>query len=387
MTMMMVMAIFMVVLMTMMMNKHSNLELEPTGPSEMLARMASSLLGCFGGPDQLASGQCNVMMQNANNGTRSVAPYFIIVGFETLRELELFLFALFSSMYVLTIGAHLLVIILVALDHHLHKPMYFLLANFSTMEVLYTTVTVPKMLDALLTRRKEISSPSCLAQFYFLFGFGASENCLLAVMAYDRYVAICRPLHYPTLMTGRTSLNLALGAWLGGLLAALPPAIWIFTLQFCFPNLIDHFFCDYAPLLKLSCKDTSDGEFAFMVMSWSVILGCFFLIMISYTLIIHAVIKIPTTEGQKKAFGTCASHLAVVSIFYGTVIFMYIRPTSQIRFSIDKVVSVFYCVVTPLMNPIIYCLRNQEVKAAFMKTLLEKKTKTTLRTQVVKSMS
>ncbi|XP_077334868.1 olfactory receptor 10C1-like [Lithobates pipiens] len=308
-------------------------------------------------------------MPKTDNGTHGITASFIIVGFETLREVELFLFSLFSSMYVLTIGAHFLVVILVAVNPHLHKPMYILLANFSLLEVLYTTVTIPIMLNALLTQQKEISSSSCLAQFYFLFGFGAAENCLLAVMAYDRYVAICRPLHYPTLMTGMISLKLAIGAWVGGLLAAFPPAVWISTLRFCFPNFIDHFFCDYAPLLKLSCEDTSEGEFIFMVMSWSVILGCFLLIMISYTFIVLAVLKIPSTDGQKKAFNTCASHLAVVSIFYGTVIFMYIRPTSHIRFTMDKVISVFYCVVTPLMNPIIYCLRNQEVKVAFMKIL------------------
>ncbi|XP_018427071.1 PREDICTED: olfactory receptor 6B1-like [Nanorana parkeri] len=272
-------------------------------------------------------------------------------------------------MYVLTIGSHFLVVTLVAVDRHLHKPMYILLSNFSMLEVFYITVTVANMLNALLTRHKEIPSSSCLAQFYFLFGFGAVENCILAVMSYDRYVAICRPLHYPTLMTDKTSWKLALGAWVGGLLAAFPPAVWISTLRFCFPNSIDHFFCDYAPLLKLSCEDTSDVEFAFMVMSWSVILGCFFLIMISYTCIVLAVLNIPATEGQKKAFSTCASYLVVVSIFYGTVIFMYIRPTSHIRFERDKVISVFYCVVTPLMNPIIYCLRNKEVKVAVMKTL------------------
>ncbi|XP_075692828.1 olfactory receptor 6F1-like [Rhinoderma darwinii] len=308
-------------------------------------------------------------MPNAENESRSIASTFIIVGFETVREIELLLFSLFTGMYILTVGAHVLVITLVAVDKRLHKPMYLLLANFSMLEVLYTTVTVPKMLDALLTRHKEISSPSCLAQFYFLFGFGAAENCLLAVMAYDRYIAICKPLHYTMSMTGRTSISLALGAWVGGLLAAFPPAVWISSLKFCFPNYIDHFFCDYAPLLKLSCEETSAGEFAFMVMSWSVILGCFFLIMVSYTLIISAVLRIPSSAGQKKAFSTCASHLAVVSIFYGTVIFMYIRPTSHIRFSLDKVISVFYCVVTPLMNPIIYCLRNQEVKGAVVKTL------------------
>ncbi|XP_073456952.1 olfactory receptor 11H6-like [Aquarana catesbeiana] len=308
-------------------------------------------------------------MAKADNGTRSIATTFIIVGFETLREVELFLFSLFSSMYVFTITAHFMVVTLVVVNRHLHKPMYILLANFSMLQALYTTVTVPKMLNALLTQYKKISSSSCFVQFYFLFSFGASENCFLAVMAYDRYAAICRPLHYPTLMTGKSSLKLALGAWVGGLLAAFPSAVWISTLRFCFPNLIDHFFCDYAPLVKLSCEDTSEGEFAFMVMSWSVIFGCFFLIMISYTFIVVAVLKIQSTEGQKKAFITCASHLVVVSIFYGTIIFMYIRPTTHIRFTIDKVISVIYCVVTPLINPIIYCLRNQEMKLAVLKTL------------------
>ncbi|PIN88185.1 hypothetical protein AB205_0174220, partial [Aquarana catesbeiana] len=212
-------------------------------------------------------------MPKTDNRTRSIATSFIIVGFETLREVELFLFSLFSSMYVFTITAHFLIVTLVAMNRHLHKPMYILLANFSMLQVLYTNVTVPKMLNALLTQH------------------------------------------------------------------------------------------------KLSCEDTSKGEFAFMVMSWSVILGCFFLIMISYTFIVVAVLKIQSVEGQKKAFITCASHLAVVSIYYGTVIFMYIRPTSHIRFTMDKVVSVFYCVVTPLINPIIYCLRNQEVKLAVLKTL------------------
>ncbi|KAM4642031.1 olfactory receptor 6N1-like [Discoglossus pictus] len=302
-------------------------------------------------------------------GNQSLANTFIIVGFETVRELEILLFSLFTCMYIFTIGANLLVMILVAADPHLHKPMYLLLANFSILEVMYTTVTVPKMLDALLTRHKEISSSSCLIQFYLFFGFGAAENCLLTIIAYDRYLAICRPLHYSSIMTNKTSLHIAMGAWVGGLFAASPPAAWVSTLKFCFPNRIDHFICDYAPLLKLSCKDTTMGEFAFLVMSWNVILGCFLLIMVSYALIILSVLRIPSTVGQKKAFSTCTSHLAVVSIYYGTVIFMYIRPNSHIRFPMDKVISVFYCVVTPLMNPIIYSLRNKEIKCALAKEL------------------
>ncbi|XP_071979927.1 olfactory receptor 6B1-like [Engystomops pustulosus] len=308
-------------------------------------------------------------MISASGVNQTITTIFIIVGFETIRNMEIFLFSLFLSMYLLTLAAHFLIMTLVLLDGHLHKPMYLLLANFSLVEVLYTTVTVPKILDVLLTRNKEISSSTCLVQFYFFFAFGAAENCFLVVMGYDRYVAICRPLYYTTLMTRRLTTGLACGPWVVGFITAACPALWISTLTFCFPNYIDHFFCDYSPLLKLSCEDTSRGEFTFSVISWSLTLGCFFLILISYAFIISSVLKIPSAEGQNKAFNTCASHLTVVLIFNGTIIFMYIRPNSHVRFTLDKVVSIFYCVVTPVMNPMIYCLRNKEVKEAVKKAL------------------
>ncbi|XP_075692829.1 olfactory receptor 6B1-like [Rhinoderma darwinii] len=303
----------------------------------------------------------------AGSLNQTITTIFIIVGFETTRSMEIFLFSLFLSMYMLTLGAHFLIVTLVLLEDHLHKPMYLLLANFSLVEVLYTTVTVPKMLNALLTRNKEISSSACLVQFYFFFAFGAAENCFLVVMGYDRYVAICRPLYYATLMTKRMTIGLACGPWAVGFITAACPALWISTLSFCFPNYVDHFFCDYSPLLQLSCEDTSNGEFTFSVISWSLTLGCFFLILISYAFIILSVLKIPSVEGQNKAFNTCASHLTVVLIFNGTIIFMYIRPNAHVRFTLDKVVSIFYCVVTPVMNPMIYCLRNKEVKEALRK--------------------
>ncbi|XP_056397431.1 olfactory receptor 10C1-like [Hyla sarda] len=300
----------------------------------------------------------------AYNGNQTLATTFIIVGFETVRETELFIFCLFLVMYVFTIGAHFLIIGLVAIDKRLHKPMYVFLANFSVAEIGYITATAPKMLDGLLTRNKEISHSACMVQFYCFFAFGATENCFLVVMGYDRYVAICQPLHYATMMAKRMSLGLTIAAWTSGLMAATSPALWIASLKFCYPNQIDHFFCDYAPLLKLSCEDTSKGEFTFTVVSWTIVMGCFFLTLMSYAFIIHSVLKIPSVEGQKKAFSTCASHLTVVSIFNGTIIYMYIRPSSTIRFTSDKVVSIFYSVVTPLMNPIIYCLRNKDVKKA-----------------------
>ncbi|XP_072286794.1 olfactory receptor 6F1-like [Pyxicephalus adspersus] len=308
-------------------------------------------------------------MLKAAHENRTLALSFIIVGFETIRKTEIFLFFLFLCMYIVTMAAHILIIGLVILDHQLHKPMYMFLANFSVAEIFYISTTMPKMLDALLTRNKEISYSGCIAQFYGFFSFGATEHCFLVVMGYDRYVAICHPLHYYSMMAKKISHGLAIGAWTGGLLAAAAPALWVSSLNFCYPNLIDHFFCDYAPLLKLSCEDTSKGEFTFTVISWSVILGCFLLTLVSYAFIIFSVLKIPSVEGQKKAFSTCASHIIVVSIFDGTVIFMYIRPTSNIRFTIDKVVSIFYSTVTPLLNPIIYCLRNKDVKNALYKGL------------------
>ncbi|XP_075180893.1 olfactory receptor 10C1-like [Anomaloglossus baeobatrachus] len=300
-------------------------------------------------------------------GNRSLASTFIIVGFETFREIELFLFSLFLVMYLITVVAHLLIIGLVSIDKCLQKPMYLFLANFSVVEIGYVTATVPKMLDGLLTGDKEISYSACIVQFYCFFAFGSTENCFLVVMGYDRYVAICQPLRYTILMAKRTTLILTIGVWTSGLMAAMTPTLWVASLNFCYPNQIDHFFCDYAPLLKLSCEDTSKGEFAFMIISWTIIWGCFSLTLVSYAFIIYSVLKIPSVEGQKKAFNTCASHLTVVFIFNGTAIFMYIRPTSTIRFTLDKVVSIFYSVVTPLMNPVIYCLRNNDVKKAVYK--------------------
>ncbi|XP_068103868.1 olfactory receptor 6B1-like [Hyperolius riggenbachi] len=308
-------------------------------------------------------------MSAAEHGNRTPASSFIIVGFETTWAMEIFLFILFLCMYVVTIAAHIMIIALVIVDMGLQKPMYLLLANFSVAEIGYITATAPKMIDALLTRNKEISYSACILQFYCFFAFGGTENFFLVVMGYDRYVAICHPLHYQRIMAKKNCLRLTIGAWTSGMLASTSPTLWVSTLNFCYPNYIEHFFCDYAPLLKVACEDTSKGEFAFTVVSWNIILGCFFLTLLSYGFIIFHILKIPSVEGQKKAFSTCASHITVVSIFNGTIIFMYIRPTSTIRFTTDRVISIFYCIVTPLMNPIIYCLRNKDVKNAVRKIL------------------
>ncbi|XP_029437381.1 olfactory receptor 6F1-like [Rhinatrema bivittatum] len=307
-------------------------------------------------------------MERDNN---TLVTEFILVGFTAIPQLQIVLFSIFLAIYIFTITTNVIIISTVRAEQHLHKPMYFFISNFSFLEICYTTTFIPKMMASLVTGNKTISVQGCIIQFYFIFGFGAAVNFLLAVMSYDRYLAICRPLHYTTIMTSRVCGYLALFAWTAGLFAPLMPAVWISTLYFCGPQNIDHFFCDFAPLLKLSCTDTSLVEFTFFTFAWSIILSCFFFTLVSYVHIISTVLRIKSPFGRQKTFSTCTSHLAVVSIYYGSVIFIYIRPTARTRFHWDKVVSVFYSMVTPLFNPIVYSLRNQEVKKALAKALYQ----------------
>ncbi|XP_029436748.1 olfactory receptor 6F1-like isoform X1 [Rhinatrema bivittatum] len=294
---------------------------------------------------------------------------FLLLGFSSTRDPQIFLFILFLLFYLLTITANLLIITVVRAEPHLHKPMYFFISNFSFLEIWYTTVTLPKTLNSLLTGDKAISSIGCIAQFYFIFFLGATQHFLLAVMAYDRYLAICNPLRYSTIMTNSVCSQLVVGSWLVGCLSISLPAALMSQLLFCGPNKIDHFFCDFAPLLKLSCTDTSINEVIFSVVAWTVILGCFLVTMVSYICIIITILRIPSSVGRQKAFSTCASHLTVVSIFFGTVIFMYIRPKAKDSSHVDKVISVFYSVIIPLLNPMIYSLRNKEMKDALKKAV------------------
>ncbi|XP_029435376.1 olfactory receptor 6N1-like [Rhinatrema bivittatum] len=297
---------------------------------------------------------------------------FVFVGFPASQNLQQALFVIFLLFYLLTVISNFVIITVVWTDFHLHTPMYFFIGDFSFLEIFYTTTTVPKMLAIFLVERKSIYFTSCMIQLYIFFSLGATECFLLVAMAYDRYLAICRPLHYPTLMNNRVCVQLIAGCWLSGFLASVLNITFIVILPFCGPNTINHFFCDYAPLLKLSCKDTSISESVFFTLSWTVALTSFFLIMASYTHIIFTILTIPSSSGRKKAFSTCASHLTVVCMFYSTVIFMYVRPQAQRTIDSDKIVSVFYTVVTPLLNPIIYSLRNKEVKESLKKALKRK---------------
>nr|XP_056720455.1 olfactory receptor 6-like [Euleptes europaea] len=305
-------------------------------------------------------------------GNITTVTHFIILGFPALKKLQLLLFFLGLTVYILTLCGHLIIISIVHIDQRLHTPMYFFLSNFSFLEIWYTSNIVPKMLEVFLDKDKTITYTGCITQLYFLITFGTAECFILAIMAYDRYLAICNPLRYPTLMSNKVCLQLAVCAWVGAFIINIPPLVSLCRLPFCGPNEINHFFCDAPPLLKLSCIKPHEAELSNFIVATSVIVSSFLLILVSYIFIIITVLKIPSSSGRQKAFSTCGSHLAVVTIFYGTLMFMYVRPTSD--FSVDsvnfnKVISMFYTVITPMLNPIIYCLRNKEVKDALQKAL------------------
>ncbi|XP_006277386.1 olfactory receptor 6N1 [Alligator mississippiensis] len=303
---------------------------------------------------------------------QSIVTEFITAGFPSLQKLWLPVFLLVLLMYSVTLVGNTVIIFITRIDPSLHTPMYYFLGNFSFLEIWYTSVTVPKMLTDLLADRKVISFNGCISQLYFFLALGATECFILAAMAYDRYVAICHPLRYTAIMSSIVCINLTSWSWIISFLLPLVPVILISKLNFCGPNVVDHFFCDILPVLRLACVDTHLNEMLSFFICSSVVVASFALTMASYGSIITTILQIPSAAGQKKAFSTCASHLTVITIFYGTVLFMYGRPTRKFSFNLDKVIAVFYCLVTPLLNPIIYSLRNKEVKEALRKTLYGK---------------
>ncbi|XP_034278727.1 olfactory receptor 6B2-like [Pantherophis guttatus] len=312
-------------------------------------------------------------MSNENNKT--IVTHFNILGFPSLKNLQCLLFFIGLLIYVLTLSGHLIIISIVYIDRHLHTPMYFFLSSFSFLEIWYTSNIIPQMLEVFLIENKYITYASCIAQLYFFISFGTAECFILAIMAFDRYLAICNPLRYQNLMNNKLCHQLAACSWIGAFLINIPPLVALCRLSFCGPNEINHFFCDASPLLKLSCVNPDEAELCNFIVATSVIVSSFSLILVSYILIIVSVLKIPSTTGRQKAFSTCGSHLAVVTIFYGTLMFMYVRPTSKTSNSsviFNKIVSVFYTVVTPMLNPIIYCLRNKEVKDALKRAINRK---------------
>ncbi|XP_078508976.1 olfactory receptor 5AP2-like [Lissotriton helveticus] len=294
---------------------------------------------------------------------------FILLGLTDDPVLQVPLFVLFLLVYSLTLVSNIGIMVLIKLSPRLHNPMYFLLSNLSFVDLCYSSNITPNMLINFLSEKKWISFLGCAVQMFLFVGLGSTEALLLAVMAYDRYAAICKPLLYHFIMTENHYISLTSSAYILGFLSSLVHTSCTFRLSFCGSNNIAHFFCDVPPLLKLSCSITSVNEIVLFTVAGCVEVGSLLVILVSYVHIVSAILKIRSTEGRHRAFSTCSSHFAVVTLFYGTIIFMYLRPRSSYSLDQDKVVSVFYTAAIPLLNPLIYSLRNQEVKASLKEVM------------------
>ncbi|KAM4848663.1 olfactory receptor 4B1-like [Urocitellus parryii] len=298
-------------------------------------------------------------MASTNNVTE-----LIITGLFKDPEVQRVCFVLFLPMYLATLVGNGLIVVTVSVSKSLRSPMYFFLGYLSLVEICYSSTVVPKFTTDLLAKVKTISLKGCLAQIFFFHFFGVTEILLLVVMAYDRYVAICKPLHYMNIMSRQVCHMLVAGSWLGGFIHSMMQVLVTVPLPFCGPNVMDHYFCDLQPLFKLACTDTFvEG---IIVLANSGLISVFSLIILvsSYIVILFTLRK-RSAEGRHKALSTCASHITVVTLFFGPAIFLYMRPSST--FTVDKLVAVFYTVITPMLNPIIYTLRNAEVKTAMRK--------------------
>ncbi|XP_069098142.1 olfactory receptor 10A7-like [Pleurodeles waltl] len=316
----------------------------------------------------------DVQMTSSSNGTwenHTSVKDFILFGFSNLPfRLQICLFVLFLCVYLFTLAGNIMIIIVVTLESVLHTPMYFFLKNLSFLELCYISVTVPKMLVNFIAEDKSISFAGCTVQMYCFFTLGVTECFLLAMMAYDRYVAICNPLTYAIIMNKSKCLQLAASSWVGGNLISLGQTASIFSLPYCGPNVIEHFFCDIPPVLKLACTDTTPNKISVSVTGFLVLPMPFLLVLYSYARIVSAILKIRSAEGRKKVFSTCASHFISVTLFFGTGGFTYVRvKTTGSSEDNDMLLSLLYSVVTPLLNPMIYSLRNKEVKGALWRVL------------------
>ncbi|XP_004715006.1 putative olfactory receptor 2W6 [Echinops telfairi] len=293
---------------------------------------------------------------------------FVFLGLSSQPEIRLILFIMFLFFYVLTVAGNIIIITLIRLEPHLHTPMYFFLTNLSFLDICYTSTNVPQMLSNMVGK-KTISFSGCATQMYFSLSFGMIECVLLGVMAYDRYVAICHPLHYTVIMDQNTCVQLAAISWSSSFLSSMVINILTLSLPYCGPNILNHFFCEVPSVLRLACTDTLLTELVVFVFSIIIVFIPFFLIVVSYVRILQSVLRMGSASGRQKALSTCASHLTVVALFYGTAIFMYMRPQSKSSRAGGKIIAVFYTVITPMLNPLIYSLRNQDVKKAFRRAI------------------
>ncbi|XP_040603984.1 olfactory receptor 1P1-like [Mesocricetus auratus] len=296
---------------------------------------------------------------------------FLLWGLSEQPQQQHILFFLFLWMYLVTVVGNLLIVLAIGTDVRLHTPMYIFLASLSCDDILFTSTTVPKALVNIYSQSRAISYAGCLAQLYFFLTFGDMDIFLLATMAYDRFVAICHPLHYQMIMSFRRCSLLVIACWTLTNLVAMIHTFLIFRLSFCSKKIIPDFFCDLEPLMKIACSETRINEFVLLFLGGAVILIPFLLILVSYIHIVSAILRVPSAQGRRKAFSTCGSHLAVVTLFFGTVIRAYLCPSSSSSKSVieDTAAAVMYTVVTPLLNPFIYSLRNKDMKGALVRIL------------------
>ncbi|XP_004466698.1 olfactory receptor 5J3-like [Dasypus novemcinctus] len=294
---------------------------------------------------------------------------FLLIGLTENPNLQIPLFLLFTFIYFITLVGNWGMIILIWLNTQLHTPMYFFLSNLSFCDICYSTVFAPKMLLNFLSEHKSSTFSGCVLQSFFFAVYVTTEAILLSMMAYDRYVAIANPLLYTVIMTQRFCIQMVLASYLGGLINSLTHVIGLLKLDFCGPNIVNHYFCDIPPLLRLSCSDAHTNEMLLLIFSGFIAMFTFIVIMVSYICIIIAIQRIRSAEGRLKAFSTCASHLTAVTLFYGSVTFSYIQPSSQYSLEQEKVSAVFYTLVIPMLNPLIYSLRNKDVKDAAKRTI------------------
>ncbi|XP_058162361.1 olfactory receptor 5AN1-like [Dasypus novemcinctus] len=290
--------------------------------------------------------------------------HFILLGFSDLPRILPLLFVVFLVIYATGLTWNLSLIVLIRMDSLLHTPMYFFLSNLSFVDMCYVTATVPKMLFNFFQEKQTITFLGCIVQYFIFSTMGLSESCLLAVMAYDRYAAICNPLLYSSIMSPSLCVRMALGAYMAGLSASLSQLCGLLQLHFCGPNVISHFFCDMPQLLILSCTDTFFIQVMLAILSMIFGITNVLVILISYVYIVISIMKITSAKGRSKSFNTCASHLTAVSLFYTSGLFVYLSSSSSGSSSFDRFASVLYTVVIPMMNPLIYSLRNREIKDA-----------------------
>lgn len=299
----------------------------------------------------------------------SVVSSFFLAGFSGCSYCQMTIFFVFLLMFMFTVLENLAIILLVIQDSKLWKPMYIFVGNLSFLEIWYITVTLPNLLYNMVTGNQEISYNGCVTQLFFFTFLGATECYLLATMAYDRYIAICNPLKYAVIMQDGCVWCLLISSWSTGLFTPIIPVYFLTQLNFCGPKKVDHYFCDVSPLLRLACGNIKTKELVDFIVSVLVLISSLSVIFISYICIAWTVLKMPSSRGRQKAFSTCTSHLAVVCVYYGSMSFTYMRVTPASSVSLNKLVSVLYSVITPLLNPIIYTLRNHDVKLSLQKVL------------------